>query len=77
MVDSRGNVNAQLRAWSQGNTGGKSFQQMTEQFAEIIIPVVWKTEKEKIARVATRLRISPKKVRRILIKLGLLKNKTR
>ncbi|HWZ41901.1 MAG TPA: hypothetical protein VNW97_00415 [Candidatus Saccharimonadales bacterium] len=74
MVDSRGSMNAQLRAWSQGNTGGKSFQQMTEQFAEIIIPVVWKNEKEKIARVATRLRISPKKVRRILMKLGLLKN---
>jgi tetratricopeptide (TPR) repeat protein len=75
MVDSRGGINTQLRAWSQGNTGGKSFQQMTEQFAEIIIPVVWKNEKEKIARVASRLRISPKKVRRILMKLGLLKNK--
>lgn len=76
MVESQGSVHEQLRSWSQGNTGGKSFQQMTEQFAEIIIPIVWKNEKEKIARVATRLRISPKKVRRILIKLGLLKNKS-
>lgn len=76
IVETRGSVNTQLRAWSQGNTGGKTFQQMTEQFAEIIIPIVWKNEKEKIARVATRLRISPKKVRRILMKLGLLKSKS-
>ena len=73
LVNTQGTINAQLRAWSQGNTGGKTFQQMTERFAEIIIPIVWKNEKEKVARVATRLRISPKKVRRILMKLGLLK----
>jgi tetratricopeptide (TPR) repeat protein len=77
MVEARGGINAQLRSWSQGNTDGKTFQQMTEQFAEIMIPLVWKNEKQKIARVASRLRISPKKVRRILIKVGLLKNKPR
>jgi len=77
MVESRGGIDVQLRAWSQGNTDGKTFQQMTEQFAEIMIPLVWKDEKQKIARVASRLRISPKKVRRILSKLGLLRNGVR
>lgn len=73
LVESRGSapIHAQLRAWSQGNTGGKSLKQMTEQFADIIVPIVWKNEKQKIARVATRLRMSPNKVRRILIRLGL------
>jgi hypothetical protein len=45
---------------------------MSEQFAEIIIPKVWELEGRKIARVATRLAISPKKVRRALSRAGLL-----
>lgn len=65
-----GSVNPTLRAWSQGSVGDKTFQQMTEEFAELIIPKVWEREGRKISRVATRLSISPKKVRRILSRAG-------
>ena len=61
-----GSVNPVLRAWSQGAVGDKTFQQITEEFAELIIPKVWEREGRKISRVATRLSMSPKKVRRIL-----------
>jgi tetratricopeptide (TPR) repeat protein len=69
-----GNVNSTLREWSQGMIGNKSFQQVSEEFAAIVIPKVWKRENRKVARVATRLSISPKKVRRILRDQGLLKS---
>jgi tetratricopeptide (TPR) repeat protein len=69
-----GNVNATLREWSQGIIGSKSFQQVSEEFAAIVIPKVWRREKRKVARVAARLSISPKKVRRILRDQGLLKS---
>ncbi len=62
-----------LRAWSEGMVGDKSFQQITEEFAEIVIPKVWMREDRKISRVAERLSVSPKKVRRILRNAGLLK----
>ena len=62
----RGSVNPTLRAWSQGSVGDKTFQQIAEEFAELIIPKVWEREGRKISRVAARLSISPKKVRRIL-----------
>jgi len=65
-----GSVNPTLRAWSQGSVGDKTFQQITEEFAELIIPKVWEREGRKISRVATRLSISPKKVRRILSRVG-------
>jgi tetratricopeptide (TPR) repeat protein len=64
-------VNAALQAWSQGVTGDKTFQQITEEFAEVVIPKVWEQEDRKVARVAKRLSISPKKVRRILARAGL------
>jgi DNA-binding NtrC family response regulator len=64
-----------LRAWSQGVVGEKTFRQISDEFAEIIIPKVWEAEDRKIARVASRLSISPKKVRRILQKVGLLKGR--
>ena len=67
-----GNINATLREWSQGIVGNKSFQQVSDEFAAIVIPKVWKREGCKIARVAARLSISPKKVRRILRDQGLL-----
>jgi tetratricopeptide (TPR) repeat protein len=70
----KGNIDPLLRSWSQGMTGEKTFQQMTEQFAELVIPRVWEKEGKKISRVATRLSISPKKVRRILIRLGKIGN---
>lgn len=65
-------VNDTLRAWSEGMLGHKSFQQVTEEFAEIVIPKVWMREEKKISRVAVSLSISPKKVRRILRNAGLL-----
>jgi tetratricopeptide (TPR) repeat protein len=65
-----GSVNPTLRAWSQGSVGDKTFQQITEEFAELIIPKVWEREGRKVARVAARLSMSPKKVRRILNKVG-------
>lgn len=59
-----------LRAWSQGSVGDKTFQQITEQFAELIVPKVWEREGRKVSRVASRLSMSPKKVRRILSRVG-------
>ena len=61
-----GSVHPVLRAWAQGLVGEKSFQEITEEFAEIVIPKVWEREGRKISRVAQRLSMSPKKVRRIL-----------
>ncbi|HYL39463.1 MAG TPA: tetratricopeptide repeat protein [Bryobacteraceae bacterium] len=66
-----GNLDVMLRKWSQGATDDQSFQQLTERFAEVIIPKVWEREGKKISRVALKLSISPKKVRRILGRLGL------
>jgi tetratricopeptide (TPR) repeat protein len=66
----KGNVDPILRAWSQGSIGDKTFQQITEEFAEIIIPKIYEREGRKVSRVAKRLSISPKKVRRILSHVG-------
>jgi tetratricopeptide (TPR) repeat protein len=63
-------INDTLRGWSEGILGDKTFQQVTEEFAEIVIPKVWLREDRKISRVAERLSISPKKVRRILRNAG-------
>jgi hypothetical protein len=71
----RGPVDTLLREWSQGLVGHKTFQQITEDFAHIIIPKVWEREDRKISRVATRLSISPKKVRRVLRAAGLITGK--
>ena len=65
-------INETLRAWSEGMIGDKSFQQVAEEFAEIVIPKVWAREGKKVSRVAERLSISPKKVRRILRNAGLI-----
>jgi len=65
-----GSVNPLLRAWSQGSVGDKTFQQISEQFAELVIPKVWEREGRKVSRVAARLSVSPKKVRRILSRVG-------
>jgi len=67
-----GNINSTLREWSQGIVGSKSFQEVSEDFAAVVIPKVWRREGCKVARVAARLSISPKKVRRILRNQGLL-----
>jgi len=65
-----GSVNPTLRAWSEGSVGDKTFQQISEEFAEMIIPKVWEREGRKVSRVAERLSVSPKKVRRILNRVG-------
>ena len=36
-----------------------------------MIPKIWEQEGQKVSRVAKRLSISPKKVRRVLERLGL------
>ena len=65
-------VDTALREWSQGLVGDKTFQRLTEEFAAIVIPKVWEREGCKVSRVASRLSVSPKKVRRILQSAGLL-----
>ena len=70
-----GKVDSLLRQWSKGMTGEKSFQEISEEFAGVLIPRVWRQEGCKISRVVERLSISPKKVRRTLRKAGLLDRK--
>jgi tetratricopeptide (TPR) repeat protein len=60
-----------LRAWSAGIVEGRTFQQISEEFARIVIPRVWEREGRKVSRVAEKLSISPKKVRRILHAAGI------
>jgi tetratricopeptide (TPR) repeat protein len=66
----KGSVHPALKAWSQGAVGDKTFRQISEEFAEIVIARVWEREGRKVSRVAARLSISPKKVRRILARVG-------
>ncbi len=61
-----------LRAWSQGEVGNKSLQQVVADFEELVIRRVWEHEARKVSRVANKLSVSPKKVRRVLRHLGLL-----
>ena len=63
-------VESVLRAWSAGIVENTTFQQMTEEFARIVIPKIWEREGRKISKVAEKLSISPKKVRRILHSAG-------
>ncbi|HEV2447996.1 MAG TPA: hypothetical protein VGS58_18830, partial [Candidatus Sulfopaludibacter sp.] len=63
-------VDTILRTWSAGIVEGQTFQQITEEFARLVIPRVWDREGRKISRVAEKLSISPKKVRRILHAAG-------
>ena len=65
-------IDDMLRSWSEGIVGDKTFQQLAEDFAEIVIPKVWMREDRKVSRVASVLSISPKKVRRILRNSGYL-----
>ncbi len=66
----KGSVHPALKAWSQGAVGEKTFRQISDEFAEIVIARVWEREGRKVSRVADRLSISPKKVRRILARVG-------
>ncbi len=65
-----GSVDPLLRAWTQGLVGSKTFQQVLEEFSDLVVPRVWEREGRKIARVAQRLSMSPKKVRRIVSRAG-------
>jgi tetratricopeptide (TPR) repeat protein len=65
-----GNVDATLRKWTQGLVENKTFQEMVDEFAELVIPSVWKREGKNISRVVAKLSISPKKVRRVLSRAG-------
>ncbi|MGA2353883.1 MAG: tetratricopeptide repeat protein [Terriglobales bacterium] len=73
----KGSVHPALKAWSQGAVGDKTFRQISEEFAEIVIARVWEREGRKVSRVASRLSISPKKVRRILARVGRRKPRQR
>jgi tetratricopeptide (TPR) repeat protein len=57
-----------LRRWSEGQIGCKTFQQVQEEFAEIVIPRGWENLGRNVSRVSAQLSISPKKVRRLLRK---------
>ena len=61
-------VDDTLRRWSEGQLGQKSFQQVQEEFAEMVILRVWQNLGRSISRVSKELSISPKKVRRLLQK---------
>lgn len=61
-----------LRAWSQGEVGDKSLQDVVADFEELVIRRVWEHEGRKVSRVASKLSVSPKKVRRVLRHLGLM-----
>jgi tetratricopeptide (TPR) repeat protein len=63
-------IDPALRLWSQGDLGTKSFQQVQEEFAELVIPRVWINCGRNVTLVAQQLSISPKKVRRILRNTG-------
>jgi len=73
----KASVHPALKAWSQGAVGEKTFRQISEEFAEIVIARVWEREGRKVSRVAARLSISPKKVRRILARVGRRKPRPR
>lgn len=66
-------IEPKLRAWSAGIVPDRPFQELTEEFARLVIPKVWEREGRKISRVAEKLSISPKKVRRILQAVGQIK----
>ena len=59
-----------LRAWSEGIITGKTFQEVVEEFAQIVVPRVWLREERKISRVAKKLSMSPQKVRRLVKRSG-------
>lgn len=69
-LTSRGSIDQKLRAWSRGVTEGKTFQRLADEFAELVITRVWEKEGKKVARVAKALKVSPKKVRKILAMAG-------
>jgi tetratricopeptide (TPR) repeat protein len=54
------------RRWINGETDGKTYQQIEEDFAAVIIPQLWLKFGQNVSRVADHLKMSPKRVRRAL-----------
>jgi tetratricopeptide (TPR) repeat protein len=69
-------LEAKLMQWAQGEIGEKTFRQLEDEFAGLVIPRAWEQERKKVSRVAARLSISPRKVRKVLARLGLLEAET-
>jgi hypothetical protein len=61
-----------LGEWSKGIVGNKTFTQINNEIATIIISKVWEHEGRRVSRTAARLSISPKKVRKFLQARGLV-----
>jgi hypothetical protein len=59
-------ADAALRNWSEAAASDKTLRQLTDEFDQTIILQLWERENHKISRVANKLSISPKKVRRVL-----------
>jgi len=64
-------MDTRLLSWARGQIGCKTFRELKEEFADVVIAKTWSMEGQKVSRVASRLAISPKKVRRVLARLGL------
>jgi tetratricopeptide (TPR) repeat protein len=73
----RSKVDPNLRAWSQGVVGDKTLQEVVEEFEAMLVSRIWEREEHKVSRVAQRLSVSPKKVRRLLRRQGLLAEQER
>lgn len=69
-------IDQTLRLWSSGQLGNKTFQQIQEEFAELVIPKVWLNAGKNVTLVSQQLSISPKKVRRILRSANQISKKT-
>jgi len=69
-------LESKLMQWAHGEIGEKTFRQLEDEFAGLVIPRAWEQERKKVSRVAARLSISPRKVRKVLARLGLLETKT-
>jgi tetratricopeptide (TPR) repeat protein len=68
------NIEPKLMKWAHGEIGSRTFRQLEEDFADMVIPLAWEQEKRKVSRVAARLSISPRKVRRVLTRVRLLES---
>ena len=69
-------LESKLMQWAHGEIGEKTFRQLEDEFAGLVIPRAWEQERKKVSRVAARLSISPRKVRKVLARLGLLESET-
>jgi hypothetical protein len=48
-------LESKLVQWAHGEVGEKTFRQLEDDFAALVIPRVWELEKKKVSRVASRL----------------------